>query len=197
MVLRPVKNYCVCAEPLSRVQLCDPMDCSTPGSSVPGDSPSKTTGVGCHDSSRGSSQHRDRTQISCVAGRFFTNWATREAPQIIKEPQWRRVGRPEGGALMPCYNSRAQQEEDRGFFPRTQSMKSLRLFFKKTKQNKTLQSSRLPFSLYKRGLLPLLSWELHVACHADPKLQFSADVNQHIFAGEISSSLFVSGQQVL
>ena len=30
-------------------------------------------------SSRGSSQPRDRTQVSYIAGRFFTNWATREA----------------------------------------------------------------------------------------------------------------------
>ena len=29
--------------------------------------------------SRGSSQPRDRTQVYCIAGRFFTNWATREA----------------------------------------------------------------------------------------------------------------------
>ena len=29
--------------------------------------------------SRGSSQPRDRTRVSCIAGRFFTNWATREA----------------------------------------------------------------------------------------------------------------------
>ena len=28
--------------------LCDPMDCSPPGSSVRGDSPGKNTGVGCH-----------------------------------------------------------------------------------------------------------------------------------------------------
>ena len=28
--------------------LCDPMDCSPPGSSVHGDSPGKGTGVGCH-----------------------------------------------------------------------------------------------------------------------------------------------------
>ena len=28
--------------------LCDPMDCSPPGSSVYGDSPGKNTGVGCH-----------------------------------------------------------------------------------------------------------------------------------------------------
>ena len=26
--------------------------------------------------SRGSSQHRNWTQVSCIAGRFFTNWAT-------------------------------------------------------------------------------------------------------------------------
>ena len=28
--------------------LCDPMDCSEPGSSVHGDSPGKNTGVSCH-----------------------------------------------------------------------------------------------------------------------------------------------------
>ena len=29
--------------------------------------------------SRGSSQPRDQTQVSRIAGRFFTSWATREA----------------------------------------------------------------------------------------------------------------------
>ena len=29
---------------------------------------------------RESSQPRDRTEVSCMAGRFFTSWATREAP---------------------------------------------------------------------------------------------------------------------
>ena len=29
--------------------------------------------------SRGSSQPRDRTQVSCITGKFFTSWATREA----------------------------------------------------------------------------------------------------------------------
>ena len=28
--------------------LCDPMDCSQPGSSVYGDSPGENTGIGCH-----------------------------------------------------------------------------------------------------------------------------------------------------
>ena len=31
--------------------------------------------------SRRSSQSRDRTQVSLIAGGFFTNWAPREAPQ--------------------------------------------------------------------------------------------------------------------
>ena len=30
--------------------------------------------------SKGSSQPRDQTQVSCIAGRFFTSWATREVP---------------------------------------------------------------------------------------------------------------------
>ena len=31
--------------------------------------------------SRVSSQHRDQTQVSLIAGGFFTNWATRETPE--------------------------------------------------------------------------------------------------------------------
>ena len=47
--------------------------------SVHGDFPGKNTGVGCHTILRGSSQPRDQTQVSRIAGRFFTSWATREA----------------------------------------------------------------------------------------------------------------------
>ena len=32
--------------------------------------------------SRGSSRPRDQTQVSCIAGRFFTDWATREALDV-------------------------------------------------------------------------------------------------------------------
>ena len=32
--------------------------------------------------SRGSSQPKDRTQVSCITGRFFTSWATREAKGV-------------------------------------------------------------------------------------------------------------------
>ena len=37
-----------CAVTLSCPALCDPEDCSPPGSSIHGDSPGKNTGVGCH-----------------------------------------------------------------------------------------------------------------------------------------------------
>ena len=40
---------CVCVKSLqSCLTLCDPMDCSPPGSSIHGDSLSKNTGAGCH-----------------------------------------------------------------------------------------------------------------------------------------------------
>ena len=42
-------------------------------------SSSKNTGVGCHALLQGSSQPRDWTQVSRIAGRFFPIWATREA----------------------------------------------------------------------------------------------------------------------
>ena len=44
-----VSEWCVRAKSLqSSLTLCDPMDCSPPGSSVHEDSPGKNTGVGCH-----------------------------------------------------------------------------------------------------------------------------------------------------
>ena len=49
----------------------------------PWNSPGQNTGVGCLSFSRGSSQPRDRTQVSHIAGRFFTSWVTREAHETI------------------------------------------------------------------------------------------------------------------
>ena len=39
---------CVCVHPQSCPTLCNPMNCSLPGSSVHGDSPGKNTRMGCH-----------------------------------------------------------------------------------------------------------------------------------------------------
>ena len=34
---------------------------------------------------KGSSQPRDQTQVSCIAGRFLTSWATREACMVLED----------------------------------------------------------------------------------------------------------------
>ena len=70
--------YMLCLVTQSSVTLCKSMDCSLPGFTVHGDSPGKNTEVGCLSFLQESSQSRDQTQVSCIAGRFFTIWATRE-----------------------------------------------------------------------------------------------------------------------
>ena len=57
------------------------MDCSLPNSSVHGDSTGKNTGVGCHAFLQGIIPNRNWTPVSCIAGRFFTIWATRKAQE--------------------------------------------------------------------------------------------------------------------
>ena len=52
--------------------LCDPMDCCPPGSSVYGMSQERILKWFAVSFSRGSSRLRDRTCISCLAGRYFT-----------------------------------------------------------------------------------------------------------------------------
>ena len=67
----------LCLVTLSCPTLYDPMDwvCSPPGFSVHGASPGRNTGVGCHALLQGTFA----TQVSHIAGGFFTVWANREA----------------------------------------------------------------------------------------------------------------------
>ena len=46
---------------------------------IPWNSPGKYTGVGSHSLLQGSSWPKDWNRVSCISGRFFTVWATREA----------------------------------------------------------------------------------------------------------------------
>ena len=62
----------------SCLTLCDPMGCTLPGSSVHGILQARILEWVAISFSRGSFQSVDQTQVSCTAGRFFTNWATRE-----------------------------------------------------------------------------------------------------------------------
>ena len=66
----------------SVMSLWDPMDRSPPAFSVYGISQARILEWVAKPSSRGSSQPRDRTRVSCIVGGSFTIWATREALSV-------------------------------------------------------------------------------------------------------------------
>ena len=85
-----------CSSPSSRIcsgevvqsclTLCNPVDCSLPGSSVHGIFQARILEWVAISFSRGSSWPRDWTWVSHTVGRLFTIWATREDPEFAKTP---------------------------------------------------------------------------------------------------------------
>ena len=63
----------------SCLTLCDPMDCSPPGSSVQQDFPGKNTGVGCHGDLPGPGIKPTSLMSPALIRRFFTTSTTLEA----------------------------------------------------------------------------------------------------------------------
>ena len=61
--------------------LCDPVNCSLPGSSILGILQARILGCVAISFAMGTSQPRDWTQVSRITGRRFNLWATREAPK--------------------------------------------------------------------------------------------------------------------
>ena len=66
--------------------LCNPINCSLPGSSVHGIFQARVLEWVAISFSRGSSQPRDQTQVSCIIGRCFTVSATREVIPYLLFP---------------------------------------------------------------------------------------------------------------
>ena len=64
----------------SCMTLCDPMDCSLPGSSVHEILQARTLEWVAMPFSRGSSQPRDRTYVSCFTGRYFYHLSHQGSP---------------------------------------------------------------------------------------------------------------------
>jgi len=64
--------------------LCDPVDCSSSGLSVHGILQARILEWVAIPFPRGSSRPRNQTHVSCIAGKFFTIWAIREAPMNLK-----------------------------------------------------------------------------------------------------------------
>ena len=66
----------------SRLTLWDPMDCSLQAPLSMGIFQARILGWVAMPFSSGSSQPRDRTQVSCITGGFFTVWVTIEVSQF-------------------------------------------------------------------------------------------------------------------
>ena len=66
----------------SCLTLCEHMECSPPGSSIHGIFQARVLEWIAISFCRGSSWTRDWTQVSCIAGRRFTFWATRELHKV-------------------------------------------------------------------------------------------------------------------
>ena len=88
------------------------MDCSPPGSSVHGISQAKILKWVAISFSRGSSWTTDQTWVSCIAGGFFTSWATREVRQVGKDPMSPSLQKP-----FPCLQGARRQARDPHFPP--------------------------------------------------------------------------------
>ena len=99
--------------------LCDPMDCSLPGSSIHGIFQARVLEWLAISFSRGSSQLRDRTWVSCIAGRLPSQspgkpigqgkhklnleyWLVSESRAVLRKTKgWRHLkGTQEGTSLM-------------------------------------------------------------------------------------------------
>ena len=84
---------------------CNPMDCGLPGSFVHGILQARMLEWVAISFSRRSSWPRNLTQVSCIAGRFFTSWAMREAlysviqlcPTLCKSIDCSSLGSPVHG----------------------------------------------------------------------------------------------------
>ena len=76
---------CVCVSCSVCLTLCDPMDYSLPGFSVPWKSPGQNIRVGNHSFLQRIFPTQESTWMSCIADRLFTVWASREAlvPSLI------------------------------------------------------------------------------------------------------------------
>ena len=100
---------CVCAQLLqSCLTLCDPMDCSLPRSSLHGILQARILEWIVMLSSRGSSWPRDWTPVSCIAGGFFTHWATScEGIALFYEDE---IGHSLN-LLVPCLGASLMQHE--------------------------------------------------------------------------------------
>ena len=74
---------CVCARAQSCLTLCDPMDCSPPGSSVHGISQARILEWVAISFFRGSSLSRDQTCVSCIGRWILLSLSHQRSPVLL------------------------------------------------------------------------------------------------------------------
>ena len=84
-----VSDVCASSVAQSCPTLCDPMDCSLPGSSVHGIFQARNTGVGCYFLGDLTNPGIEPASLASpvLAGRVFITWAIWEAPNITQDGQ--------------------------------------------------------------------------------------------------------------
>ena len=90
--------------------LCHPVDCSQPGSSVHGIFQARILEWVAISFSRRSSWPRDWTWVSCIVGRHFTIWATREVPNSRAQ-----MLKPKKKWVSPLKDREREREREREF----------------------------------------------------------------------------------
>ena len=114
----------MCLVAQSYANLCDPMDCSWPGSLIYAILQARIPEWVAISFSRGSSWPWDWTWVSCIAGRFFTIWTTREA-RINDLPQFTMINyllkverpRPRLCIVFPSYFKESSTRNDSNILP--------------------------------------------------------------------------------
>ena len=111
---------CCCLVAQSCPTLCDPVDCSLPGSSVHGDSPGNNTGVGSHSRQQYWSGQPGalpdpgiKPASRALAGVFFTAEPPGK-PQVVKAETEGREGRREGHLLSKWRKGKDWRKEGQG-----------------------------------------------------------------------------------
>ena len=105
-----VEIMCVCSVTHLCLTLCNPMDCSPPGSSVLGIFQARIVEWVAISSSGGSSQPRDlpKPRVSCISSRFFTTEPPGKPPlQLVLAPKvhscpWSPQSQADRGDIIPC-----------------------------------------------------------------------------------------------
>ena len=90
ILIAQVYTRCMCAKSLqSCPTLCNPMDCSAPGSCIHGILQARVLEWVAIPFSMGSPWPREQTCVSCIEGGLFTIWDTRQAFYQVHAKRWK------------------------------------------------------------------------------------------------------------